>query len=603
MLMKRNITRGLATTWCLAHLAVGAFAQAPATSDPAVPPDAGGVVTAYLTLREWVTNFDPPDVEDEAARLEIDGAAGACVILRYRGRVMGIGADDQFDALTIRRAAGRAMSGVLGDETIGNLPEARRERIGEALTLELECAGRLVPLPGRSFERIAEQIEPGLDGVAMRRGESVRLLFPAQLRARNTVDNVAQLLPTLAVDLGLPALPLDELTRRFECRVYRFRTIHLAQRTQTRRPFQSFRGQVLVEPGSVSAESVATMAEQITNHVFNALWPHDEPIGLMGDYHAGNDVYEPLICPPATQGMTALALGRYARVPNLRDSTVARMQSGARVILRDLGQNTPEEIDPLSDPSASAAIVLAVAETPSVRDEAAIDVLYLQASQKVDHWLDDVSAVAGHDGALLVAAAARLITSGPEAIAPDRVRAGIDRVWSSVPEHQRVSLLPWIGWAEMDYAQATGQPLAHADDLRALRAVLDASRIGASAETTQPDLRGGFALTGQHGARADAQTARPAAFLATMLRADALTPSADRAAATAAHLETMRFLLQLQVDDTLLWATPGPQRAKGGIRSATWSLHQPAPAQAMGLLAASETLISLHANQPAPPGP
>ncbi|MDY7109369.1 MAG: hypothetical protein SYC29_12105 [Planctomycetota bacterium] len=43
----------------------------------------------------------------------------------------------------------------------------------------------------------------------------------------------------------------------------------------------------------------------------------------------------------------------------------------------------------------------------------------------------------------------------------------------------------------------------------------------------------------------------------------------------------------------LLWTIRTPQRAKGGIRAATWDLNQPVAAQAMGLLTAAETLISL----------
>jgi hypothetical protein len=36
-----------------------------------------------------------------------------------------------------------------------------------------------------------------------------------------------------------------------------------------------------------------------------------------------------------------------------------------------------------------------------------------------------------------------------------------------------------------------------------------------------------------------------------------------------------------------------PQRARGGLRAATWDCNQPTAAQALGLLAAAETLISL----------
>jgi hypothetical protein len=192
---------------------------------------------------------------------------------------------------------------------------------------------------------------------------------------------------------------------------------------------------------------------------------------------------------------------------------------------------------------------------------------------------------------MLAAAMARLLKVDAPAIEPGTVRAAIDTVWSSVPGHQQVSLLPWIGWAELDLAAATGRPLRNQQRLQTLLELLDATRIDAG----EPDLRGGFALTAGRRPAADAQSTRPAAFVATALRQPALIPPDRRAAAIEAHRSTMRYLQQLAISDSLLWAIQTPERAEGGLRAATWDFRQPVAAQAMGLLAAAETLISLEA--------
>ena len=101
-----------------------------------------------------------------------------------------------------------------------------------------------------------------------------------------------------------------------------------------------------------------------------------------------------------------------------------------------------------------------------------------------------------------------------------------------------------------------------------------------------------------------ARIQRVAAFAAWALREPALTPQDERAVETELHLRTMRFVRQLAVDDDLLWSFRNPQRVRGGLRAAPWDSDQPVAAQAMGLLAAAETLLSLQgaARADAPPG-
>jgi hypothetical protein len=58
-------------------------------------------------------------------------------------------------------------------------------------------------------------------------------------------------------------------------------------------------------------------------------------------------------------------------------------------------------------------------------------------------------------------------------------------------------------------------------------------------------------------------------------------------------MKALRFLIQLSVRESLLGSVRNPQRALGGIRSALWDCDEPVPAQALGLIAASDTLTSL----------
>ncbi len=594
--------------WCCViatFFSLAGVRAAPATSEnQGDRPDAGAVVSAYLTLVGWVRDLDPPAPDTNAARTPIEGATGVCVILRHRGRVLGTGVDATADDLMVRRASGRATGQALGHRTVAGLPETMRATLGTQLTVELEVAGPLTPLPGRSFAQIAAQLDPGLDGVAMRRGDDVAWLFPAQMHAAGTAGDLSRVLPSLAVDLGLPATSLGDLSARFGARVYRFATIHLAQPGPGKMPFETIRGQKIVPRSAVTPESIRLFAERITDHLITSLWGHDEPLGLMGDYDIIADKHEPLVAGPRDQALAALALARCATAASWPDDVAARMRDAAIVILVELSAVAEGESRPLDDPAACAAIVYAADALGPAGRSPTIDALAAEAARRVMSALapppppPDTRLPSPHTRAMLAAAGARLMMhpDGPEATL---VRAAIDAAWAAVPTHERVSLLPWLGWAELDYAAALDAPLLRADDLRALRAALDRTRLdpatSPSPDNVPADLAGGFDLSETGRPAATAQTARPAAFLASILRVEALTPPEARTAEIERHRLTMRFLLQLAVTDSARWAIRTPQRARGGVRAAVWSMNQPVAAQAMALLTAAETLKSLDA--------
>ena len=154
-----NTPRRIASTMCIQLAVFTGASQALAQSDTrsrddpaaATLPDPAAVVTAYMSVQSWVRSFDPPSPDEDSARLPIGNAEAVCVMLRHRGVVLGTGTDATGDDLMVRRAAGRALSAVLGHPLLANIQDEKRARIGGQLTTELEVAGPRVPLPGRRY--------------------------------------------------------------------------------------------------------------------------------------------------------------------------------------------------------------------------------------------------------------------------------------------------------------------------------------------------------------------------------------------------------------------------------------------------------------------
>lgn len=603
-----NTRRGVLSTWAVLAALLATLPAAPpawgATAEPM--PDPADVVGAYLTLRDWIDRFQLPAPDDPASEIRLRQARGVCVILRNAGRVVGAGTDATGDDLMARRAAGRAMGEVLGDPAAADLPDEMTDRMGRRLTLELEVAGGLIPLLGRTYQDVAAQLEPGLDGVAMRRGEEVAMLFPAQMRARNTAGHAERVLLPLAADLGMSPAPLPELIDRFDLSIYRFRSTDLAQLSPDGAPLFTFRGDRVVGDVEVTRRALAALADGIARHLVEHMSPLEEPVGLMGTYRPLVDRYEPLIAPPLDQALAAWALARYAQLPGGAETDAAAALAGA--IIDELAQVTPGEDDPLANAVACAAIVIAAdalgqlgLEAPPARDrfieEAVQRVLSAYAPGRgfadTDPGDGRARPVAPHGQAMIAAAMTRLLAGGDPQVTPDQARSALDAAWAAVPPHRQVTLLPWLGWAESDFSAATGTANAGAEQLTALRDYLDVSRVGSSQRAGPPDLAGGFALADGTRLLVTAQTLRPAAYLATMALDPQLTPPDQMEAAMGRHLQTMRFVLQLTVRDTAAWTMRRPARALGGVRGAVWDADQPVAAQAMGLVTACETLAGL----------
>ena len=573
-------------------------------------PEAGDVVEAYSVAREWVDAFqDLPKIREPESMLAIERGTGACVILRLDGELVGIGwaPAGEDPALMVRRATGRALGNVLRHNTIAALPDDLRSRVGGRLTMELEIAGPLVPLAGLNFGEMVEQIDPGLHGAALRHNNQVAMLFPAALRTTNHAGSIGNMLPNLATEVGLALDDGAQIATRDDVSIYGFNTMHLAQARPRTAPVLTHRGDTIVALESISRDAIADLADGIVRHLLDSRWPDPadgddqwrEPLGMMGDYHPDLDQYRPLVAPPLAQALVALAFARYAVAPDVDADLAAPAGADAARILRELDRVTDIENDPRDDPATCAVIIYALSRCLQCADDEHLEELgadaraVLLGAFNVETGFDPK--VHGVARAIVAGGLARLLRmDGAEVIEPELVQLAIEAAWDALPDNLAIGLLPWILWAQQDYVLATDLPMPGMERLRDIIRVLEGSRISMSRQPTPAaDLVGGFDLTDHPTALADAQSCRPAAAAAILPRDPQLIAPDQAAAAMGRHLQTIRFLVQLSVRESSWWSLVEPQRALGGIRNAPWDTTQPVIAQALALITAVDTLITL----------
>lgn len=635
-LSARNTVRWPLTTVLIAALtvhvvsAIACFAQTlpQETSPVTAQPDPAQMIQAIDRVRSWLANPDAKRTADASRAFALRDASAVCVILRHNGRVLGIGDDAHGDDWMLLRAADAAIEKMLNDPVIAGMSQEVRSLIGQSLCVEIEAAGTPTPLIGRTIPQLSLKLEPALDGYALRRNDQWYWLFPAPLRATNTADDLNGRMLGLAMKSGLQAGDLRDLSKKTDTTFYRFRTVHAVQIASGQTPFQTYRGQALVFADSINRQSIRALADGLASHLQASMWPDPpvdpnsaqaaappvrKPLGLMGDYRVVADDYRPMIAAPLEQALAAFGLLRYSAVPEINLMPRLAARHSGRQLLIDLSVVAEGEQEFRHDAATCAAIVYAMTASPELLNEPALHTMWIESSNVVLNSYDRERAnfkavqadgreveLSAHAQALIAGAMCRLLVMRQleqvKTLSPDPIviRMAMDRAWSSVFEPQRVALLPWIGWAEADYARAESQPLAHVADLKKILVALDKARLGPGAEQRPLDLWGGFEFTGEDGTMGpDSQTARPAAWVGSILIDPRLVPVDQQAAALDRHLQTMRFLTQLTIREPDRYSLRSPAAAMGGIRASLWNSHQPVAAQALALLAAVETLIGL----------
>lgn len=583
-------------------------------------PAATDALASFAIARHWLGAWEVPK---EPQSIDPPGTRGACVTLRLGGEVIGRGSSLGADTQSIWRAVRAAWV-----EATARLPVERDllrdeqlRELAPRVVLDLQLAGAMTPVLGDDEKTVAGAFSPGIDGLSARVGERSHAVFPGEMLSTNSTP--VEALRAACAGLGLPPRALRELRSESGLVVYRFPALHAVQLAPGAEPVFLHRGGSVVPANATSGAGLRSAAAALARHIASRRWPGEEAHGLLGDYHPQNDRYQPMLAEPVAQATAALAMARYAGVPELPAEVALASRKLAADVLAHLAIVTPDEPDPLADPVACALWLAArhsLAALPAPEAGVALPELgdgafHAAARQRLLACVDD-------QGAWTVLAPT---TSGRSAIAyalaleasaaPNdldllaRARGAVALRFKEVDRARLVSEMPWLGWAALALPDAAGAPAPGAGSgpatapalpgdiaLREMRTLVwDHQLDERQAAGPSADLAGGVVFT-RGGPRLPTwHTLRPLAFLASAIADRRLTDTSELRTELALLQRSLRFAIQLQAGDASLHMARDAKRTAGGVRAAPWDQTMPLEASALGLLCFSETLRAVHA--------
>jgi hypothetical protein len=573
-------------------------AQAPASPEPPAPGDA---MLAYAKVESWVHAWSVPEGTEG-----LPAAAGAAVTLRLSGSIIGRGsafsARQEGEPDVIRAAAALAL-----EEATARMPvehdalfQDSLRAMAPSLTISLELAGPLVPLAVREYADVSLTVSAGTEGVAARIGERVDGLFAGTMLANSTEPGSA-LSAVVSRLTGDPRLGLTkpaELAEEHGAVFYRFRTVHLAQTMPGMTPLFLHRGGRLVDRRELTSAALREWADGMAEHLMQRMWPGEEKYGASGTYHPVTGVTEPPFAGPAEQALLALALVRYSEAMTPSPERAEAARSAAERLMRELAIVEAGEVDPLSQPAAvAAASVVVRALLASGRDHEELRAFSDRLDSEMRRWEDDLSLVPPEQRSIAAWALAQ--RAAENRLRSPAVERAVRTLYRETPPGLLVTHMPWLGWAELTLAQAVDQPEVDSDipaavALREMREqvwkhqltedILDLERL---------DLAGGIVFTASRNPLPTWHSARPIAFMATMLGDDRLTGSEEFARELNQVLNSLRFLRQLSAGEAEGHMYRSPRRAMWGVRASVWDQRMSPEATALTLLAVCELVRGL----------
>ena len=553
------------------------------SSATAGPPELDAALPAWFEVRHWLDDGDFPETGTPASEIRIREASAAGVLLRLDGRIVGRGLDLVSDAGTIRRAAGRAYSQALGDRVIRNLPDAFRQEVGSRLTLELELAGPRSTLVAGSLATAAARIRPGIDGIAITRGNRVAMSLPGRQLATGTADATASNLLRLLDELGLPPRDLDELRKLDAIQLERFQTIRIGQAAPGREPGLRTRSGTAVPRANIDE----VMIEVVRNRLADRLgrWrpatdprakPGDESLRpWLGDHDPVGNRHQPVEAPWRDRllGIRAVAAIAPGEIEE-RDLTLPGEEFlNAEIVDLGLLASTEAEL-----PMATAA--------------------WLSASER---FPADDSSVG------LARRAAAMGSVEKEFVSNEVIETAHANAWAACRNASDIiAAFDWLALAEHELSvRRNDQPSERATSLRAVRDALLIRQIdqaGQDADGGIPLRRGGVEII-------DARNLRLMLAIAVI---DGL-PGDDDAGRRRSQrgLEGLfRLVRQLMLDDDQAADLLGGRTAAGGVSTGLYEPRQPLAATATALLAidrlrprTGDTAPSVESEEPSDPMP
>lgn len=626
---------------------------------PDAPPSPDVTMRAYQTLDGWVRAWNVPDAAPDLsnqAAVAPDGAGtlptapptcgGVSIVLRLVGEIIGRGTvtndaapgtNPETLGVLLQRAARIAIQEADRRIRIDNdvLRDDRIRLTAREITVSLELAGMLIPIEPESFDDLERDLIPGIDGTAVRIGEELAVTFPGTLLSTNTPLRLA--FSKVASQAGGDVtLGLDEpkkLRTQHAARYYRFRTTHLAQTAPTAGPVFLVRGSRFVDATRISTAELRLMAYRLTTHLLSREWNEPGEYGMRGLYEAWSGQYSPAFAGAVDQLTAAFALRNYAAAPGVDPQRAIDARSLAGRIIRAIGKVEPDESPINENPVACALFVITESLNPRPGETTSLtpppappnsNPLYSDARRTVlasynslTGFTDTVPLAArGVVAYALVELAAVEPVGGLRDEAVSLAESAVRRAYRDSPEGLLISQMPWLGFAERRLANikpaaAATSDLPAAVSLRLMRSdlwkhqIAPTDTVASEVQGGSPDLIGGIVFTGVLANRGGSSSAAPGnatwqsaqalAFIPAMLTDARLTPAEERPLELARLIASLRFIRQLQIDESAMWMIPVPSRALGGIRATLWDARLPSDATSMSLLAVAETLRAIDA--------
>lgn len=537
-------------------------------------PAPGTAAKAYRMARGWLDEDRLPDNDSTDAKLALDGTTGVAVILRLDGRAVGTGADWKGDDLMLRRAVGQAVAKALGDETIRRVRADAGDRVTVRLSLEIELAGPLLPLIGRTIAEASARVVPGRDGLVVRRGDAAFYAFPSRMLVTDSANRTAGAITALLVDAGLPAKDLNEYDTAERVGLARFASIRLRGDKPADMPEVIERGGRAIALAEITPGLTRVLAMRLVARLAGqvALDESATRAMLRGTLDPTRGEYDPAFASPRQTALAAVALAEAGASKAIPAAMAQKARECAALLVRTLsGLPEAQRVVPVDSLCAIAGSTCLEAGDPLLAT------LSARAATEFDRQRELGDAGPAAATAFAALAVAHTDPARGAARAADAVRELL-RQSSTRPSVILQSALPlaWIGRLGTLDAESVG---AIRIALGQLASQLEPLQVGADADASAgvpEDLLGGLMPPSGPRVRIEADCLAHLAGLATA-RLDGRQELTRR---------SVRFLTQLVADDPWVGGFRSPGDLRGLVRGSLGGCSCPPDALVFGVLLA-----------------
>lgn len=560
---------------------------------------------AFELVESWVrAGAVAEGVEVPAA---IRSVGGACVMIRLDGSIVGRGAEveEVGGECGVVRAARAAIEGAMLKLPVANdalAAEHRREWL-PMLAVSVELAGDRVPISPGTYESLDADLSPGLDGVEAtlegKDGETKRAAtFPSEMLISGASPSwglqaaISRASGDATAAVGQPG----DIAHRTGIRFWKFRTIHLVQARGGARPLVLYRGSEVISKSRIDGAMLRAFAEGLGKHIERRC----QTGGIGGGSIVRMEWPTTRMAEDSEEAvpraLAAVALARMSRVSSLsaesRDSAREMARRLTTTLYADFGHGESiKAIDAAMLTLAYEEVMLSGEAGGEWKGKPAAAVVTRVGAALAGTFSAEHGWGEGVPGSARGLAAYSLVLRGVrEGAGRESLRPMVSSVLrESLEGKSLVAHMPWIVWAEI--AASGDAAIGSAEALRNERMLVESRQVPDVVAGADPDFAGGFMFDGGVvGTRPTWNSMRGVSFLAAMLGDRRLTDEEERLPELSRLLSALRFARQLAADEASGALFVDVERARWGIRAATWDPRQSIEASAMGLIAVCESV-------------